>query len=324
MKMKLVLDIDHTLAEPIASYNLEGYLRNNITQESIIFAKGKPHYLYHGALEFIRYLHDISTFPLTYYSAGDPERNSEFATELMSRALGRTQANIRPFKPCDQLIDSKMNREMQANIENGAGHRKKDLSLSISEHPELVLSDVIFIDDDPSYVLKGQETNLLKVLEHHAHIDAIGVELDYRNPDVFYSLNRIFYITGVLSLAINNARKDNLPITEALAKLQLDQTNSPWTYKDNLRKTENFYNIGLNVLRQYNVNLKFLEEKHRPRSWTNLALNNQINTALIQEQKLAATTTMQLWYRRVRDENRVLGMIDKDSNLAKNIRLRKK
>lgn len=151
----------------------------------------------------------------------------------------------------------------------GIGHQhhyyKKDLSKIVDD-----LSWTIIIEDDESFIYKGQERNLLKVPRVEGEFDdAYRYRESYSSAQFiekmldFRYLNNIFYATGLLFSALEIVQKENKTLADVLFQLQFKEIENKYTSKWNWLFMElNYYEKGLKKLQEINPRLQFLTSEN--------------------------------------------------------------
>ena len=102
--MHIVLDIDETLASSdpssidIPSFNPYALNYQHLTKDKFFVYKTDLYLMYPGAFEFLQCLFDLPEATISFYSAGQKERNQLFVEALLSRALGEERyKQVKPF-----------------------------------------------------------------------------------------------------------------------------------------------------------------------------------------------------------------------------------
>lgn len=206
----------------------------------------RPHYLFPGVIELIRYLVAQDHVEIAFFSAGSRTRNVLFVNRLLGEAL---DGNKLPYEP---KIKSKDDRSFEIIGDNYVP--KKNLrTMLLSPSQIRDLNNVILVDDLSTNAARGQEDNLL--LSHSvSNKDFCKLSTPERAETAedwdlsgIHQLNHIYYIAGVLQACIT--QPVSKPITTLLPGLQ------------NLKEKQWYIN-GLSCLQRFNPTLRFNSHRH--------------------------------------------------------------
>lgn len=274
-QMCVVLDIDDTLStkikreeHPVERNCYLDFVKEHAPESIIpitIDGTTYDHILSPGVIEAVQYLIKQGCH-LAFFSHAIDVRNQQFKTELLKRALSpadfkKYHEKIPVFSREKHFVDGK--EELQPSIITRAhGNQKKDLNFVINRFAELgvklSLDQIIFIDDDLSWMVKGQEKNFLKIPGYYDY------DLDDRLSSLSSSernkLNHIFYAMGLISTIL---KSDN-PL-DTLFNLQFkESTDYPprKEYDYELSEQPEYYTAGLELLRTVNPDLQLLDDEY--------------------------------------------------------------
>lgn len=266
--MCFALDIDETLATKV-SHDIDNsyfhFVKQHFPEQIIpITLEGETyhHVLCHGALEAVRFLLKAGC-RLALYSSGMDKRNQAFKTELLKRALSKEDFEkyhnqVQVLSREEHLFDTELYREeryrYQPELGDGMayGNQKKDLNYVISAFAKigikLSLDQIILIDDDLSWMLRGQEKNFL--IAPGCTVASMEMSLSKNN---MLKINQIFYCIGLLSTIF----KSDKPL-DTLFELQF---NNKKDYSE-LPKEMGYYKLGLELLRTVNKDLQLIDKAY--------------------------------------------------------------
>ena len=215
-KLTIVFDIDDTLAAH-SSINDEEKLYV-LRKSMIIFAAEREHQVLPGVIELMQMLFSKDYINLVFFSSGIKERNTEFVKELLIRSLGQDKyQEVEPLITIlskDNLTPGEENQANQMYLNFGLnwGNNKKDITKGLAKDGSL--ANAIFIDDDSTYIYCGQEKNFLRSppgrAEYYGALKKMTPDIafyEYKNDELFFEFNTVFYIAGVLSHCIDEFEK---------------------------------------------------------------------------------------------------------------------
>lgn len=272
-QMCIAFDIDDTLASKVERESFrtdKSYIKlakEQFPEHIIPITLNEEiydHVLSPGAIEAVQYLLKAGC-RLALYSNGIDERNQKFKTELLKRALSpgdfkKYEDQVKVFSREKHFLSSTEDR--QPELRSTRGNQKKDLNFVIDAFAEsgiqLSLDQIILVDDDLSWMLKGQEKNFLKV-PACCDIDmreSLSILLNRNN------INHIFYAIGLVSTIL----KSDKPL-DTLFNLQFrDPKEGSWSknkeYYYDLNDEMQYYQIGLEALRTVNKDLQLIDAEY--------------------------------------------------------------
>ena len=227
-----------------------------------------PYLLPIGLIELLQLLDEHPDVELAFFSAGLHWRNELFVKKLLCLSLGAPR--YQELKPTLKI----MSRE-QLVTNDTDGLRIKDLSKMADD-----IENTIIIDDNILMFNPEHLHNVLRIIPitlssfykiHRSLITHPGklftwdsfVEEDH-SDDHFASANQLFYITGVLFLALYTAKKEAISLRDALTAIQFKSVTQDETKLEScheqLSKEPEFYFKGLKLLQQKNEHLYFIDD----------------------------------------------------------------
>lgn len=143
------------------------------------------------------------------------------------------------------------------------GQLKKKLENIIVSSEEL--KNTLLIDDDPSYMTRGEEKNFLRVPGMNSYFSLHALS----NDDYFYSFHKAFYIRGILEKILKKAQENKLSLSEASWSLIDDELKPEFFLKKEMRKSDRprylhktndplIYDNGLKLLKAYDPDIDYL------------------------------------------------------------------
>lgn len=282
--VNVIFDLDCTLVEVIYDKKEAAKLltEGRISKDRIIYACDYPHYIYHGCREILQYAASITDYQLIFFSNAVPERNNELVPKLLAntfsgKELDNVTKKVKIYSRPDEIDTTELpdrgKEKYQPNYYGMYGQMKKDLRAIL---PEDQLNMTVIIEDDRSYITKGQEKTLLLLNGNDIYIGGSinFIDLDreeiekfsfssHEYGDKFPVLNKLIYGAGVLSKAYEMYQQENKAFTDILWSIQFirDDNSSMFDGKEidwwNAKKKAKFYDQGLKTLRKFNDKLTF-------------------------------------------------------------------
>lgn len=278
-KLTVVLDIDGVLVcdpmeEKEGRPKVLKHLGEEFAEKYLVPVQDYVFPLYIGVPQLLRALWQHKT-RLVIFSSGTERRNELLVPALLEYVFGAEADKAKeaiPFYSRHHCIDTdkvpRMERDqLQPEISSlFHGWLKKDLR-AVQPDPDR-LRDTVLLDDDTSYMLKGQEKNFL-----YAHtsrttpvVPRKSVVLEQgKEPQELDDTRSHFYHAfrdyGVLRRAIALMEQDAaLRLDDALYRVQVEQENTTFDKKFYYPSRKRFvlYQEGLQALRQVDPSLDFL------------------------------------------------------------------
>ena len=263
-KTLVVFDIDGTLTPDNAIYNEDAtysFIREFESRRMLIHIENFLYLLPIGSIELIQLIDEHPEIELAFFSAGLNWRNERFVKELLSLALG--PARYQELKPTLKIISRD-----QLTWGEQAGLGKKDLSLFGHD-----LEHLVIIDDNLDVFHQEHIQNVLSItpITLHSFYTIHGSFIDQKKSiyswesfidethldEHFASMNQLFYVTGLLFTALQRANHQQITLRQALTDIQFKESGA--IYHD-LAKEPDFYYHGLNILRQKNPMIFFIDD----------------------------------------------------------------
>nr|VFK37389.1 MAG: hypothetical protein BECKSD772F_GA0070984_101436 [Candidatus Kentron sp. SD]VFK43801.1 MAG: hypothetical protein BECKSD772E_GA0070983_102919 [Candidatus Kentron sp. SD] len=250
-----------------------------------------------GCIEFFQFLFDQEDVRPAFFSSGIRARNLELGrivVELAIEAGGslawRDRYDVYSREDCfdTERLQHYVTKEEQRKFQppDFFGNLKKDLRMihhGRDAYHELynrtlrdlsvllpdpvkdaeILTNIILLEEDPSYLFPGQEKNLLLCPTYqHPYpclVNYRGEDTPIDDPDswreTFKGANPLFYAAGVLEHALARRRAEGRSLPEILWEEQGHLWFDRERYKE--RYPTPFFTQGRKVLRRYNAELNF-------------------------------------------------------------------
>jgi hypothetical protein len=214
-----------------------------------------PHYIFPGYYAFFKWLHDQGG-KIIFFSSGVELRNVELTEKLMRLSFGDDFPNVEykvfSRQHCIDTTSLYPYEETQEKYQSFFyGQKKKKLGGIVV--PEAEMSNSLLIDDDTSYMVKGEEFNFV-------YVRAISDYLPYgRDNEAFIHFHKAYYLTGLLSTMFELMDKEGISLMEAAKRVQIDAEGAELSrnfYYPSTKRTA-FYTKGLAILQQIDPSLQF-------------------------------------------------------------------
>ena len=262
-----VFDLDEVVVLPI-EYDKEIIIEEIDQGLGVDFRKknsleimGYTHLLYVGFSALFRWIYDRGDC-IYFFSTGIAQRNEELISLLMKRAFGDASSEILKEIKIFSREDC-INTVYRADRDEYQpitffGNKKKKLK-NIVVLPE-EMSRTLLIDDDPSYMTKGEENNFMHV---HSSISYFHKN-DYSNSG-FLAFHKAFYICGMIDKIIKHSEEKSISLVDSSWSFVEDKEKLD-NWKKNggdlpryLHNTEDFsiYKQGLKLLQKIDPKLDF-------------------------------------------------------------------
>lgn len=272
-----VFDIDGTMAKAMTSYDLEyeeesakTFLGEAFMARHTIMAAGYPHYVFPGLYALFRWLHEKGG-RLFFFSSGVEERNVEFAAAFMRRAFGEQAPEV-PYEVFSRAhcIATHLMKEEEGRAYQSFfyGQRKKKLAGVVVPPEEL--PHTLLIDDDASYMVKGEEYNFLRLryplYYFHPSQDKENWLAEGEEPEIFdhhaeafICFHQPYYMAGVLESIFERQAEAQLTLVEAAKQVQIDREGAVLSRDFYYPSTYRFayFRRGLEILREFDPTLQF-------------------------------------------------------------------
>ena len=273
--IKVVFDLDYVLVSNIclvdSKPNNFDKILQNVGEDSVIESCGYYFYLYNGWKELIKYVMELSDNDLIFFSSGAKERNEDIIPKMLERVLERDPTeymrnNVKIFSREHTIDTTEMSyAEIEKFQPKGMwGQKKKDLTVAVGSEK---LKYTLLIDDDETYIIPGQEKNLLRIDGKSAVYNlynCIKISQDQKillenipQYESFRTFNKLFYAAGVLRDVCDTYSK----VDRDLVDIMWDDHGFKVEPKDSgyeLVKRFELYQSGLELLGEINSDVGFL------------------------------------------------------------------
>lgn len=259
----IVFDIDGTLSIVIGSYEEETARMRVIARcgeafferHCIVILEKYPHYIFPGYYALFQWLHSKGA-KIFFFSSGEEIRNVPYAAEIMARAFGANPPAYQVFsrQHCVDTSSWGMSEEEKATYQSYFyGQRKKKLAGIVVPAEEL--PQTLLIEDDNSYMVKGEEFNFVCTRYAYQYLP---------NPDRsewedFEKFHKSFYLAGIFSDMFDLCEQQGATLAEAAKIVQIDRENAELSdrfYYPGTRRIE-YYEKGLEILKGIDPTLRF-------------------------------------------------------------------
>jgi hypothetical protein len=262
----LVFDIDNVLADHRKCSD-DNQILFFMRKGAIIDAL-KPHYIFPGVIELLRLLFRETDVRVTFFSSGHQSRNDPFVEGLLRKVLGnaayegiKDKVFILSGTKSDNSSDLNSNDRELARKQFKQyglhwGNQKKSLDKVVTRGGSL--ANTLLIDDDPSWVMYGQEKNYLYVPMSRSYDFPSHVR---SGKTLYKGMNRLCYLAGMIYTLLEKARSATT-LSDVLFPLQFKyKEDDPSSFVPNFYETsknEHYYILGLEKLRTENPNYSFI------------------------------------------------------------------
>ncbi len=215
-----------------------------------------PHYIFPGYYAFFKWLHDQGG-KIFFFSSGIEERNVELAEKLMRMSFGDDFPNIeyKVFSRQHCIDTHYLPEEEKDKYQSYVyGQRKKKLGGIVV--PEAEVPNSLLIDDDPSYMVKGEEFNFISLRYTYEYL--FDDDRAWRN-DAFVSVHKAYYLAGIFSTMFDLVNEKGISLAEAAKYVQIDaegkEIKKDFSFPSKYRMAH--YEKGLEILKQIDPTLEF-------------------------------------------------------------------
>ena len=273
--IKVVFDLDYVLVSNIClvdskPHNFDKILQN-VGEDSVIESCGYYFYLYNGWKELIKYVMELSDNDLIFFSSGAKERNEDIIPKMLERVLERDPTeymrnNVKIFSREHTIDTTEMSYAEKEKFQPKGmwGQKKKDLTVAVSSEK---LKYTLLIDDDETYIIPGQEKNLLRIDGKSAVYNlynCIKISQDQKillenipQYESFRTFNKLFYAAGVLRDVCDTYSKVDRDLVDIMWEdhgFKVEPKDSGYE----LVKRFELYQSGLELLGEINSDVGFL------------------------------------------------------------------
>ena len=208
---------------------------------------------------------------LIFFSSGAKERNEDIIPKMLERVLERDPTeymrnNVKIFSREHTIDTTEMSYAEKEKFQPKGmwGQKKKDLTVAVGSEK---LKYTLLIDDDETYIIPGQEKNLLRIDGKSAVYNlynCIKISQDQKillenipQYESFRTFNKLFYAAGVLRDVCDTYSK----VDRDLVDIMWDNHGFKVEPKDSgyeLVKRFELYQSGLELLGEINSDVGFL------------------------------------------------------------------
>lgn len=264
-----VFDIDGTLA---IMQGAKQYERDKVIieekfgaaflEQHCIVAADYPHFVFPGFYALFQWIH-AQGGKIFFFSAGLEARNVTFAAQIMERAFGENPPAYKVFsrKDCINTHDYYMPDEVRKSYQGFSyGQYKKKMGGIVVPESELPYS--LLIDDDHSYMTKGEDYNLVwvEVTDYYLQEEP-SKDRSFYKSHLFENLNKFhkaYYLAGLFAKIFEVQTAKNITLVEATKEVQMEGGSfgdgGRW-YKSLIRLE--YYLEGKKILNQIDPTLDF-------------------------------------------------------------------
>jgi hypothetical protein len=193
-----------------------------------------PHYIFPGYYALFKWLHQQGG-KVYFFSSGVEERNVELVEKMMQMSFGDA------FKSIDYKVFSRQHcidttgffkeDEMREKYQSFFyGQKKKKLGGIVV--PEEDMPNTLLIDDDTSYMVKGEEYNFISIRDNSDYLQ------EGRDDRSFVYFHKALYLAGLFSTLFDLVQEQGMSLMEAAKFVQIDS--------EGVELSSNFYYPGKN------------------------------------------------------------------------------
>lgn len=217
---------------------------------------GYAHYLFPGYFALLRWL-NARGVSLAFFSSGIEARNVPLAESIMRRAFGDQLASVpcRVFSRHHCIDTERLDRlgagEGECYQPCFAGNLKKKLAGIVV--PDAALDDTLLIDDDSTYMVRGEEYNFVGLCYAHRYLFNID------KVDGFATFHAAFYVAGLADAMFALRATEGMRLTAAARRLQYDDEGAELSeaFRFPSLYRLGYYLAGRDILRQIESDIDF-------------------------------------------------------------------
>lgn len=281
--IKIVFDLDYVLLSNICLVDSKPHnfdrIVQNVGEDSIIESCGYYFYLYNGWKELIKYVMELTENDLIFFSSGARERNEDIIPKMLARVLERdpteyVRNNVKIFSREHTIDTTEMSHAEKEKFQpkGMGGQKKKDLTVAVGSEK---LKYTLLIDDE-TYIVPGQEKNLLRINGKFAVYDLCNcikilkdqkiLQENISKYESFRTFNKLFYAVGVLRDVYDTYSRVDRDLIDIIwdkhgFKVELKRYGCNYEVSSQsyeLLKRFELYQSGLEVLGEINSDAGFL------------------------------------------------------------------
>lgn len=218
---------------------------------------GYPHYLFPGYFALLRWLNERGV-SLAFFSSGVEQRNVPLVEQIMRRTFAdqpEPLPSYRVFSRHHCIDTGDLDRRQAEGGERYqpcfSGNLKKKLAGVVV--PEDALDDTLLIDDDESYMVRGEEYHFVGLRYAYRYIN------DYDQVDGFANFHAAFYVAGLADALFRLCATEGIRLRAAARRLQYDAEGAELSedFRFPSRYRASYYLMGRDILRQIEPGMDF-------------------------------------------------------------------
>jgi hypothetical protein len=273
MKYTIVFDIDDLLISVVYKDHLERILeqgRELMGEERMarltVEVMDYPHLVFPGFYEMFLWLRALG-HDIYFFSSGVEERNMELVPKLIQAAFGdeaeTVMRDVRVFsrQHCfdTNTVFPREDRDRYMPFKWFGNYKKIMKNVVVAEDR---LANTLLIEDDPSYMPKGEEENMILLPSHYTYLsERPGDDSEWK------SFHKAYLLAGLLQRMFDRAAAAGIPLSKAAVQVQTKSETeaiSPEALRG-VRDELAYYDEGLAILRQFDPDLRFFAEREPAR-----------------------------------------------------------
>jgi hypothetical protein len=262
MTFTIVFDLDELIISTQLGKSLESELQRakallgeQCMEQLTLVAMGCTYLVYPGFYEVFRWLHH-QRHAIYFFSSGLEKRNMELVSSLMNRSFGNASdmimENMKIFSRHHCLDLRNIDDDDQYHPFSLFGNYKKVLRNVVV--PDEKLPYTLLIEDDPTYMMKGEEENMILLPSCFAY-----VPVNQNDKSTFLSLHKSYLLCGILDCIFSNTLTNGITLTKSSVQVHTNSENGKITLEAlrEIRNNAAYYERGLSILRSFNPALQF-------------------------------------------------------------------
>ncbi|MGD9973575.1 MAG: hypothetical protein AB7S77_10970 [Desulfatirhabdiaceae bacterium] len=265
MKYTLVFDLDDTVINVPSKYNLDGILGmakavlgEQRADELSLTVMDYTHLVYPGFYEVFRWLRRLD-HAICFFSSGIEERNEDLVDKIIKRAFKdnakAVMSDIKIFSRQHCLDTRRYQNDDQYQPFHLFGNYKKKLRDIVVTEERLPYT--LLIEDDMSYMLKGEEENMIVLPSSSVYAtERPGYDSEWQ------SLHKSYFLCGLLNDIFDTAKTCFISLTKASVWVHTNSETVQITPEalHAIRNHLAYYHKGLAILQEFDPSLKFFVE----------------------------------------------------------------
>lgn len=234
--------------------NIKEKLGNDFFHKHYIVAYEIPYYIFPGYYALFQWLYSFGA-KIFFFSSGIEARNTDLVNKIMKAAFGEGVSGIEyKIFSRQHCIDTSKFRGNEEEIESiFEGQRKKKLGGVVV--PESEVPNSLLIDDDNTFMTKGEEYNFIGLRYCYQYLQ----ENAYNQSEAFYVFHKAYYLAGLFSKILEVKDEKRVSLVEAAKYVQIDLEGKVLDKKfdyPSLNRAE-YYFKGKEILNKFDPTLDF-------------------------------------------------------------------